>query len=396
MRRLLTLIVFSAIACGPPRRLDPCSPSGTGVPEQPVLVALVGQPVELELLLPPAVFCPGGNPVATAVVTEVLDAMNRPVAHTNSSAQSSSSNGYSTQVSFTPTTPGAHYLNARFEPALGVTQRQLQVALERSADPPWQRTTLGALCDEVLPLREAVICKRGSQITLVRDGGVELTESATSIASSGATGWLWTDSRLTRLFDGAGGVERSDFALTTSTAAFGVSEDKWVQPRGAGFVEVSYADGGLSERQRNAGLGGGVSGPHVAISGETLGWATTTSVCALAPDASVHCVDSELQPAATEGNGLWLRGASGVMAFARFDPRGSTPVVIFVAAQPAALQEARLSRPVFSSAGRLIAVRADDLSFEAWRSPGPLARQSVTEGFVVFQLQSGETVIYRR
>jgi hypothetical protein len=61
-----------------------------------------------------------------------------------------------------------------------------------------------------------------------------------------------------------------------------------------------------------------------------------------------------------------------------------------------ALTDARLNRPVFSWNGRLVAVRADDLSFEAWRAPGPVSRQSVTEGFVVFQLQTGETVIYRR
>jgi hypothetical protein len=367
------------------------------VPEQPVLVSFVGQPVELELLLPPAVFCPGGNPVATAVVTEVLDALNRPVAHTHSDPASSNSVGYSTRVTFTPTSAGVHYLSARFEPALGISQRQLQVSLERSGETPWQRTTLGTLCDEVLPLREAVLCRRGMQVTLVRDGGVELAETATSIASSGATGWLWTDRRLTRLYDGDGGLERADFALSSATGIFGVSEDKWVQATGAGFVEVFFADGGLFERQRPVSNFAAVAGSNVALSGETIGWASSNSLCALAPDASVHCVDSPLQPNASEGNALWLRGAeSGALALARFDSRGTTPAVIFVPAQPAALQEARLPRPLFSYSGRLVAVRADDLSFEAWSSPGPLVRQMVTESFVVFQLQNGETVIYRR
>lgn len=400
LRRLLTLVIFSALACGPPRRLDPCSPSATGVSDQPVLVALVGQRVELELLLPPAVFCSGGNPLATAVVTEVLDAMNRPVAHTHSSPSSSNSSGYSTQVTFTPTTAGVHYLSARFEPALGITQRQLQVALERSDETPWQRTRLGALCDEVLPLREAVLCRRGTLVTLVRDGGVELSESVTSIASSGAAGWLWTDTRLTRLFDIDGGVERSELPLSSSRTSVGATEDRWVQPGGSGFIEVAFVDGGLRQRDRSVGNSGGdLSGPGLALAGDTIGWASSTSICALAPDASVNCVQSEtpLQPNASEGSALWLRGAqSGVMALARFDPRGSNPVVLFVPAQPAALQEARLSRPIFSYAGRLVVVRADDLSFEAWRAPGPILRQTVTEAFVVFQLQSGETVIYRR
>ena len=76
--------------------------------------------------------------------------------------------------------------------------------------------------------------------------------------------------------------------------------------------------------------------------------------------------------------------------------RGSPPAGVFVPAQPAVLQEARFTRPMFSFSGRTVLVRPDDLSFEAWRSPGPFAKQTVTEGFVIFQLQSGETVIYRR
>ena len=65
MRRPFALLVLIGVACGPQRHFEPCSPSATGVIDPPILVALVGQPVELELLLPPAVICPQGNPVAT-------------------------------------------------------------------------------------------------------------------------------------------------------------------------------------------------------------------------------------------------------------------------------------------------------------------------------------------
>ena len=169
--------------------------------------------MELELLLPPAVFCPNGNPVATSVITEVHDALNQPVAHVHSDPVSSNTGGYSTQVTFTPTAAGVHYLTARFEPALGITQRQLQVALERSSEVPWLRTRLGAICDEVLPLREAVMCRRGTQLSVIRDGGVSSTESITAAASAGEVGWLWTDARLSRLEDVDGGIQSTNAVM---------------------------------------------------------------------------------------------------------------------------------------------------------------------------------------
>lgn len=396
--RLLSLFVVITFGCGPVRRVEPCSPSATNMGEPPILMALVGQPVDLELVLAPAVFCPQGNPVATAVVTEVLDALNQPVAHVHDAPLSSNTAGYSTRVTFSPLNAGVHYLTARFEPALGTTHRQLQVALERSGEPPFTRATLGALCDEVLPLRDVVLCRRGTQLSLMRDGGVSSTERVVAVASAGPVGWVWTDSRLSRLNEADGGLERTDLTLALSRGAVAVTADRWVQGSGSQFMEVRFADGGLSERRWSLEAGAApITGPGLGLAGDVLGWATPTKLCKGAPDASVRCVESALQPLAGEGNAIWLRGAqSGVVAIARFEPGEGNPQVIFVPAQGPALTDARLSRPVFSWSGRLVAVRADDLSFEAWRSPGPIARQSVTESYVVFQLQSGETVIFSR
>ena len=354
--------------------------------------------MEVELLLPPAVFCPQGNPVATSVITEVLDALNQPVAHARSEPASSNTSGYSTRISFTPTAAGVHYLTARFEPALGITSRQLQVALERSSEPPWLRTTLGAVCDEVLPLREAVLCRRGTQLSVIRDGTVTSSESITAVASAGEVGWLWTDARLSRLEDVDGGIVRTDWVMPVGRGALAVSRDRWLQGAGADFVDVRFVDGGLSERRWSVEPAfAPITGPGISLAEEMVGWATPTRLCAGSPDASVRCVDSPLQPLLGEGSALWLRGAeTGLVALARIKPIAAEPVVLFVPAQSPALVEGRQSRPVFSWNGRLVAVRADDLSFEAWRSPGALARQSVTESFVVFQLQSGETVIFKR
>jgi hypothetical protein len=397
MLRALLLVVAVCLGCGQ-ARLAPCSPSATGVPALPTLVTLVGEPVDVELLLPPAVFCPQGNPVATEVVTQVLDAANQPVAHTHSPPASSNTSGYSTHVSFTPGSAGVHYLTARFEPALGITQRQLQVALERSDETPWLRTTLGGVCDEVLPLREAVLCRRGTQLSVVRDGGVTSSESVAAVATAGETGWLWTDARLSRLVDVDGGFERLDYPLAITAGAIAVTSDRWLLGTGTDFVEVRFEDGGLLERRWSVEPAfGPVQGPALARAGQRVEWATPTKLCAGVPDASIACVDSPLQPLASEGPGLWLRGVeSGVMGQGRVAPDGGEPVVLFIPAQSAALMDARQNRPVFSWNGRLMTVRADDLSFEAWRAPGLVSRQLVTESFVVFQLQSGQTVIYRR
>lgn len=396
MRRLLLLTVSLALGCGTQRR-DQCSPSATGVAAPPVIVTLVGEPVEVELLLPPAVFCPQ-NPVATEVVTEVLDAANRPVAHVHSAPTSSNTTGYSTRVTFTPATAGVHYLTARYEPGLGISQRQVQVALERSGEVPWLRTTLGPVCDEVLPLRDAVLCRRGTQLSVVRDGGAPSTETITALATAGDTAWLWTSARLSRLVDVDGGFERVDVALPVSGGAIAVTPDRWVQGTGAGFVELRALDGGLTEQRWSVDAGfSPITGPGLGLAGEVVGWVTPTKVCAGAPNVPVRCVESPLQPLAAEGHSIWLRGVeSGVVALARVARDGGEPLVLFVPAQSSALMDARQSRPVFSWNGRVVAVRADDLSLEAWRAPEPAARQTVTESFVVFQLVSGETVIFKR
>ena len=395
-RRLFLCVVI--LGCGPQRRLD-CSPSATGVMTPPILITLVGQPVDLELVLPPAVFCPQGNPVATDVLTDVLDASNQRVPHEHTPPSSSNTVGYATHITFTPLKAGVHYLTARYEPALGTTQRQLQVALDRSDEAPFLRTRLGAPCDEVLPLRDAVLCRRANQLTIVRDGGVSSSETITAMASSGDTAWLWTDARVSRLVDVDGGFERSDVVLSVADGGIGVTSTRWVQGSDSQFVELRASDAGLDQRRwRVAAAFAPVTGPGLALADDVVGWVMPAKVCAGAPDASVRCVGSVLQPLSAERAAIWLRGAeSGVVALARVSRDGSEPVVLFVPAQSAALMDARQSRPVFSWNGHTVAVRSDDLSFEAWRVPALLAKQAtVTDAFVVFQLMSGETVIYRR
>lgn len=397
--RGVVLLCGLILGCGAPRRLEPCAPSATGTMTPQILISLTGAPTEVELLLPPAVFCPKGNPVATSVVTEVLDSMNQPVAHVHSEPTSSNTNGYSTRVTFTPTSRGVLYLTARFEPALGLARRQHQVALERSGEAPWASTRLGALCDEVAALGSAVWCRRGGRLELSRAGAVIANEPAVGMKTAGDVGWSWTSSSLSRVVERDGGLVRAELTLAIAPGAIAVTEDRWLLGNDAGFVEVSVgADGGLSARSWTVEAAfAPISGPGLALAGEVAGWSTGTRVCAGAPDASVSCVDTPLQSLAGEGSALWLRGVeSGVVAQARISSDGGVPLVLFVPAQGNALMDARQPYPAFAWNGMLIAVRAEDLSFEAWGVRGTVARQTVTGPFVVFQLQSGETIIFKR
>lgn len=396
MRWLLFLVL--TFGCGPSRRLNPCSPSANPVPASPVVVGLVGTPVEIDLQLPPAVFCPEGNPVATDVMTEVVDAQNQPVAHQHTEATSNDVTGYRTRISFTPATPGAYSLTARFEPALGVARRQLQAVLDRSGEAPALRVTLGAACDDVWPLGQVVLCRRGGEVAFIEDGGVTSTTPALGVLGAGDSAWVWSVDQVTRFTQGDGGLERLAHPVSPAGGALAVTSTRWLQGRETRFFELAVEDGGLVERSWSVEPDAGpISGPGLSRAGELVGWATTDQLCASAPDASVRCVDNALVPLVGEGDGLWLRSAeTGVVALARLLPTGGKPALLFVPAQPSGLSEARQVRPVYNWDGRLVVVRADDLSFEAWRAPGAVLRQSVNEGWVVFQLQSGETVIYRR
>ena len=134
----------------------------------------------------------------------------------------------------------------------------------------------------------------------------------------------------------------------------------------------------------------------MARAGEVVGFSTAHQLCSLAVDGGRYCVEHPLVAGAAEGAALWLRGAeTGNVAVARFSSVVQEPVVMFLAGQSSALMEVGAPRPSFTWNGRLVTVRADDLSLEAWLAPGPAPRRWVTPEHVVFQLP-GELVIYAR
>lgn len=395
VRARLALVSVWLLACGPQKPASQCSPAAAPMVKPPVPLAFVGEPLALEVPLPPAVFCQNGNPLATAVVTEVLDAQNQRVPHERTEPTSSDTKGYSTTIRFTPTTRGVFYLSAQFEPALGIAQRQVQVMGDRTTEAPAFRFPLPAPCDEVWPLERAVLCRRGATLSVWRDGGVEFSEPIAGVVSAEGVGWWWTDARLTRAEEGDGGLLRSELAVSMPAGPTTATAMRFTHVAGDVF-DVQALDGGLTLRRWTPGWGV-VTGPGVARAGDVVGVATATQLCAGAEDASVFCIENPLTPGLGSGDALWLRGTeTGSVAVARFGALVREPAVLFLPAQSSTLTDTRQLHPTFTWNGRLITVRASDLTLEAWRAPGPYTRLSVSDEHVIFHLQSGELVIYRR
>jgi hypothetical protein len=87
---------------------------------------IAGTPTTLEMLLP--VEC--GNRMPTGVTVSVLGPSDENVPVDAGTPQSGTA-GFTTDVTFTPTTPGGYHIAARFEPNLGLAQYDLVAAADR-------------------------------------------------------------------------------------------------------------------------------------------------------------------------------------------------------------------------------------------------------------------------
>ncbi|MFT3712634.1 MAG: hypothetical protein QM817_33715 [Archangium sp.] len=398
MIRVSPLAVLLLVACGPQQRVPQCSPSSTRGDKTAVVVVLEGAPAEIEMLLPPAVFCQDGNPVANAVGTEILSASNTSIAHTFTPPTSSDTRGYTTMVTFTPPAPGVYFITARFEPSLGVARRLVQVLADRTAEVPALRIPNAMPCDEVAGLTERAVCRRGQEVSVLHDGGVDFSElGVLGLACSQGTAWWWTSSTLTRAVEVDGGLARSTIALPFAPGSLSVSADSLVRASAEAIEVTVQGDGGLISTTRTLPVAG--AAPGASRSGSVLGIATPTQLCAIGdeqPDASVRCVDSSgLVGAASEGDVIWLRGAeTGIIGIARVTSATRDPEVHFLEAQADSMIDTKVAFPAFSWNGKFLSVRRD-LTLEAWQPPPALVKRSVTQDFVVFQTRE-EIVLFRR
>ena len=388
------------VGCGPRQAVGPCSPSGVNSLRAPVAVAFVGQETEVDLLLPPAVFCEAGNPIATEVRTEVLSSENEPLVHTNSGPSSSQARGYSTVVTFTPSAAGVSELSARFEPGLGVARRQVQVVTDRTAEQPGLRASAAAVCDEVRGLTAHVVCRRGSTLSVLLpgDAGVVLSEAVSGFGTTGAVAWWWTETQVTRVEEVDGGLSRLDAPLVVGAGVTHVETGRLTRVSGTSGVEVREEDGGLISTAFT--LSAGHDGGGLARKGDVLGYWNGAQVCThtlAREDASVACLDVlGFTPLGAERDVLWLKGVeTGLLARARITGPGVPLEVRLLDGQPALFTEVKQPLPTFTWNGRFVTVRPDTFTFDAFVSPSQTQRQFVTSEHVVFQ-RGGELLLLAR
>jgi hypothetical protein len=99
---------------------------GTGATGTTSSFGLAGTPTTIEMLL--AVDC--GNRMPTGLTVSVIGPSDENVP-VDAGTPQVGTNGFTTDVTFTPTTPGGYHIAARFEPNLGLAQYDLIAAADR-------------------------------------------------------------------------------------------------------------------------------------------------------------------------------------------------------------------------------------------------------------------------
>ncbi len=206
VRRVLPLLCLGVLACGPPPP-NTCVAGGgfggaSGGTPTPSLddVGIAGAAQQVRLALPLAPSCPGSGPKVDEVVVEVLDPTNQPISHSETAPMSDSLSGPSTTVSFTPTVPGSYHLSARFEPAFGRAQADIEVAVDRTGAAV-KTVDLPIACDALETLPSGVLCQLPSEVRLYVGGVQTQRWDAEQFAVSGNVVWLLVHSQVSRWVD---------------------------------------------------------------------------------------------------------------------------------------------------------------------------------------------------
>lgn len=397
MKRALVLCASFLASCGPQAQVPNCNRVSIISGTTPVAASLAGQPVTLELLALANVICASGGPVATDVVVEVRDARNLVVAETHTTPRKTS-NGSTTDVTFTPTTPGVYFIDARFEPAVGATQRAHLVVADRAGQPAELISSLTADCDALHPLGDTLACATSASVTFWRDGhpvGAAIDGPGLEADSDDGVLWVRTSTSLLRFEAGDGGLSQTGAPWPLRGGGVGVTADRYVAARDAELRSASFTDGGLVTT--TAVLPEPVSGGGLAFSGDALGWSTPAKVCALTADGGAGCRPLESTRSLAERDVLWVRTKSASSGFAQwrvFDD--ASPPSLRPVPASSSLVDVSQQRPVFSWSGRFVSVRRDDLVFEAWPLVADVRGVTVTPSHVVLRQRDGRVLVYRR
>ncbi|MGV3624812.1 MAG: hypothetical protein ACO1OB_28590 [Archangium sp.] len=397
MKRALALFATVLSACGPVQQVPNCNRVSIVSGEPPATVGLVNRSTTVELTGLLDVICARNGPVATDVVVTVRDEGNQPVAETHTAPRSTGS-GFATEVTFTPTSAGVYFLEARFEPAVAATQRRHVVLLDRTDEVPELISSIDAGCDTLHPLGDdIVICAKGTELSFWVDGGLDHTEPGI-VDSDDGIAWVSRNALIERLERVDGGVlGRGTVAPVLTPPALGYERDRAVRVSDFNMTEFVFVDGGLTQRQQAISLTD-VSFGGAAIAGDSVGWSTADQLCAGSfGRISVDCRPLETTSALNERDVLWVRteGAQSGLAQWRVFADGSPPLLRAVPSSPALLDVSQ-QRPVLSWNGQFVTVRRDDLRLEAWPKLDQVATVTVTPSHVLFRRRNGEVRVYRR
>jgi hypothetical protein len=153
---------------------------------------LAGTTTTLEMLLP--VEC--GNRMPSGVTVSVLGPSDENVPVDAGTLQVSTS-GFTTDVTFTPTTPGGYHIAARFEPNLGLAQYDLIAAADRR-DAGFALFTIDAV--QLTPCSHVEISPAG-RLVCIKPNGADIFDPGSSmpvhlggVATEYADGVIWTES----------------------------------------------------------------------------------------------------------------------------------------------------------------------------------------------------------
>lgn len=336
--RWAMLLVLGVVGCGP--QPMPCSPGGAGGfgaagPEplpgtgggfgggtgagatQP---GVAGKPFTVALSITQnGTSC--AVPRVDDVVTEVLDPSNRKVDHAHTAAKAASVNlngfgqaGFTTEVTFTPPTPGTYHLTARFEPSLGSAQRDVEVAVDRTGAPS-KTLSLGVSCSalEVLP-SGLVVCLSGEKLLLFRDE-LSLAQAFDADDFAVAGGQVWTTRfGVVRRHTDLGGAAPLGNTLTFDTQLSDLGtliahENDVAFFTSSSAVKLKVEGGALKEEARIYPLSAASWAVHPTANADQLLLATsfgTLCVVTLKSGFPMNCAPHSGDVLGADQSGLWI------------------------------------------------------------------------------------------
>jgi hypothetical protein len=253
-------ILIVALACGGSQPL-PCV---VGRPAPTPLLAVPGQPVDVELALPLA--CDDRVKISLGRVT-VLDPSGTEIAPDTAPTFTRTPAVVRTNFTFTPPLSGRFEATASFDPDIGVVTRDVQVGVDHSAEPPafaMDPASAPASCGhlDITPRSRLLCIGAGGPMTLYEaDGRVLQTLDAQYAALRGNA--LWTDDaqgQLARwveseLEDGGDGFVRSPDTSVTFKA------NAWLFPTADGVIAFTRNGTAVSVHVEDGGLTSAPAGP---------------------------------------------------------------------------------------------------------------------------------------